>query len=114
MTKKVTAAEPEQFESWAIVEIFGHQTFVGLVTEQAIGGCNFVRVDVPDLPAVNGYPKSPAFTKLFGQGAIYAITPMSKEAAMVAATRLRPRPVTEYLLPAPASRQIEDGDDENG
>ena len=33
------------FDSWAIVEIFGHQTFAGRVTEQAIGGASFVRVD---------------------------------------------------------------------
>ena len=44
--------QPEKaFEQWAIVEIFGHQRIAGKVTEQTIGGCSFVRVDVPALPS---------------------------------------------------------------
>lgn len=39
--------DTHKFESWCIVELFGHQRIAGLVTEQTIGGCNFVRVDVP-------------------------------------------------------------------
>ncbi len=49
-------AEAEQFESWAIVELFGHQKIAGKLTEQTIGGCHFIRVDVP------AFEDSPAFT----------------------------------------------------
>lgn len=31
----------EKFAQWAIVEIFGHSKFAGLVTEQTIGGASF-------------------------------------------------------------------------
>ncbi len=43
----------QKFEAWAIVELFGHQKIAGRLTEQTIGGCHFLRVDVPD---VNGRP----------------------------------------------------------
>lgn len=59
----------DKFEQWAVVELFGHQVIAGMVSEQVIGGQGFVRVDVP---AVNG---SQAFTKFYGAGAIYAISP---------------------------------------
>lgn len=67
--------DTHKFESWCIVELFGHQRIAGLVTEQTIGGCNFVRVDVPAIGDV------PAYTKLLGQGAIYAINPVSETVA---------------------------------
>ena len=86
----------ETFEGWCIVELFGHQQIAGLVQEQAIGGASFVRVDVP---AVEG---GEAFTKLYGAGAIYAITPTTEEIARIAAARLRIRPVSPYVVPVPA------------
>ncbi|HEU4752940.1 MAG TPA: hypothetical protein VFU47_07505 [Armatimonadota bacterium] len=95
----MSAAEQQGFEAWAIVEVFGHHTFAGLVSEQSIGGCNFVRVDVPEVPedSEEGLPKQPGFTKLFGQGAIYAITPVAEEVARAAVRRLQAKPVTVYL-----------------
>jgi hypothetical protein len=61
----------EKFEQWCILEIMGHQTFAGLVSEQAIGGASFVRIDVPEADGL------PAFSKCFGAGSIYCITPVS-------------------------------------
>lgn len=82
----------EKFEQWAIVELFGHARIAGLVSEQAIGGSNFVRVDVP---AVGG--KAP-FTKLYGQGAIYAMSFVDNDVALAAAEKLREKPVDVYSL----------------
>lgn len=65
----------EPFDEWAIVEVMGHQRCAGRVSEQTIGGSAFVRVDVPD--AGNGI----AFTKLYGPGSIYCITPCSEAVA---------------------------------
>lgn len=66
MKKPTVKAKPEAPEiQWAIVEIFGHSRYAGIISEHAIGGCSFVRVDVPETG------EEPAFTKLFGQGAIY-------------------------------------------
>jgi len=70
------------FEGWAIVELFGHSMIAGMASEQSIAGSNMLRVDVPE---VDG---SPAFTKFFGSGAIYAITPTTEENARIAAGRL--------------------------
>jgi len=93
------------FDNYCIVELFGHQKIAGRVTEQVIGGQSFVRVDVPQ---INGQP---AFTRMFGSGAIYSITPVSEEIATQAASSIFVQPVTVYT--APASRQIETGDDED-
>lgn len=89
----------KQFEQWAIVELFGHNKIAGLVSEQAIGGCNFVRVDVPAMDS------RPGFTKLYGQGAIYGITFTDEDTATAAARSFHPRPIDAWtardLLEAP-------------
>jgi len=87
----------EQSENplWAVVEIFGHQTYVGQVQEHAIGGCTFVRVDVP------ATGDQPAYTKFFGNGAIYSITPVAEDLARELAKKFRPSPIATFLLPAP-------------
>lgn len=93
-------------EQWAIVEIFGHARIAGRLSEQTIGGCSFVRVDVPDLPGEKGY------TKLYGNGAIYAITFVDQAIATAAAEHIHARPVTPYDLGAlkydAIARQLED------
>lgn len=85
--------EQEKFEQWALVELFGHQQIAGIVSEQTIGGCSFVRVDVPDTEHSKG------FTKFYGNGAIYAITPCSEEAARIAAQKLEIRPISQWIVP---------------
>jgi hypothetical protein len=87
--------QEQRFESWCIVELFGHQRIAGMVTEAQVGGCSFIRVDVPETRS------QPAFTRFFGQGAIYSITPVSEEVARAAGEYLRERPVSVYMLPSP-------------
>jgi len=60
---------------YAIVELFGHTKIAGRVTEQVIGGQAFVRVDVPE------HGNNDAFTKLYGAGAIYCMSPCSEAVA---------------------------------
>jgi len=84
----------EKFEEWAIVELFGHNTIAGQVSEQTIGGASFVRVDVPPVDGDGS-----GFTKLYGAAAIYAITPTTEEIATAAAARLAVRPVTPWVIP---------------
>jgi hypothetical protein len=83
----------DPFDHWAIVEIFGHVRLAGRVTEATIGGCAFVRVDVP---AVDG---EAAYTRLYGQGAIYSITLVTEDTARRAAAQVREQPLTIYLPP---------------
>jgi hypothetical protein len=109
------------FEQWAIVEIFGHQRIAGKVSEQTIGGCSFVRVDVPALPerVVSRYgrtetiPPIAGFTKCYGNGAIYAITFVDEQIATATASQLRETPIDSYSLkdamasmPTGTSRQV--------
>jgi hypothetical protein len=91
------------FKSWAIVAIMGHQTYAGFVSEQRIGGTAFVRVDVPE---VNGQP---AFSKLFGGGSIYSITPCSEEVARYKAVAVSHAPMTQWDLPEEIRNAIKRG-----
>jgi hypothetical protein len=90
--------EQSKFEGWAVVELMGHNTVAGFVSEQTIAGAAMLRVDVP---AVD---ERGAFTKFYGGSAIYGITPTTQEIAERAAQRLRVRPVSEYVVPAPPVR----------
>ena len=91
-------SEQDKFDVWAVVELFGHQQIAGRVTEASIGGCSFLRVDVPDQPTVdNGsyygpQPALPAYTRYFGNGAIYAMNPCTEVAAREVAARIRVKP----------------------
>ena len=99
----------ENFHVWAIVEIFGHERLAGEVSEARIGGCAFVRVDVPAIGT------QPAFTRLYGEKAIYSITPVEESLARRAAEGMQVRPVNVYLLPSPQQNQEQDDgiDDED-
>jgi hypothetical protein len=93
--------EQEQgFEQWCIVELFGHQKLAGVVAEAQIGGCSFIRVDVPEMHG------QPAFTRFYGEKAIYSITPVSEEVARAAMGYLRVRPVATYVLPEPSPSSV--------
>lgn len=77
-------------EQYVIVELFGHNQIAGLMSECAIGGCSFVRIDVP------GTKTCPGYTKLYGNGAIYAITMTDEETARAAAEHIFPKPMTPW------------------
>lgn len=68
-------SEETKFEQWAIVDVMGHQRFVGLVTEQVVAGQGFVRVDIPETSTVK------AWTKLIGTSLIYGMTPVEEDIA---------------------------------
>jgi hypothetical protein len=106
-------SQADRFESWAIIELFGHTQIAGKVSEATIGGCSFLRVDVPEIDG------KPAITKFYGQGAIYSMTPVSEELARAAVKSFQHRPVNVYITPArladPGYRPAgtpEDGDDD--
>lgn len=100
----------DKFEAWAKVELFGHSVIVGKVTEATIGGCNFLRVDVP---AVG---EDQAYTKFYSNGAVYAMTPVSEEVAMRLVSRYRPPAINTYELRALPPAADADGqlDEEEG
>ncbi len=103
-------SDSSSFDNYCIVELFGHQKIVGRVTEQVIGGQTFIRVDVPPTK------RYPEFTRMFGSGAIYSITPVSEDIARAAAERVYAEPVTVYIEPShqlPVNNDNDDFDDDD-
>lgn len=68
-------AKAEEWETWGIVELMGHQRIAGRLSEQEFGG-KMLRVDVP---ATNG---NQGYAKLCGPSSIYGVTFTDKETAI--------------------------------
>jgi hypothetical protein len=125
-------------DGWYILEIFGHQRFAGYLTVQNIGLAAMVRLDVPPLAERERVSKRPGYvgdqycpagtaikegsvqgyTKLFGVGAIYAMTPCTKEACLAAVEEIQPRPMTPISIPetkaiaAAVTTELDDDDED--
>jgi hypothetical protein len=84
--------EQERFEAWGIVDLFGHTRLAGRISEQAIGGETFIRVDVPNGEGFH--------TRLFGKGAIYGMSLTDETIARATAKANTVRPVSAYDVPA--------------
>lgn len=97
------------FECWAVLELFGHVRLAGKVTEASIGGCSFIRVDVPKADGEID------FTRYFGNGAIYSMTPVTEEVARRVGNGSAQAPVKPWEMPsAPqlSSGSLDDDDDD--
>lgn len=90
----------EAFRSWGLLELFGHTRIAGELSEQSIGGCNFIRIDVPKVGNTEPY------TRYFTQGAIYSMTPMAEVTARQLANYLEAKPVNSYELRATPSSPL--------
>ena len=83
----------------------GHRRFAGYVSAMDFCGSSFVRVDVPECPAIphenSAYakPLQPAFSKLFNPTSIYAITPCTEQTAREAARSFRNPPMEIFEAP---------------
>ncbi len=109
-----------RFEGWAIVDVMGHQRYVGYVTTEAYGQAVLFRIDVPALEERVRVTKRPGhfadrgylpagttvkegavagYSKLVGSGSIYTITPCTKEAALSAVEEMQARPLMSVALP---------------
>lgn len=103
--------ETAKFDQWCIVEVMGHVRLAGKVSEQAIGGSSFIRVDVPETK------QQPAFTRFYGAGSIYSMSPVTEEAARACAERFTAPPIDIYdvrqlvaKLPKPQGTEDDPGD----
>lgn len=101
-------AEP----TWAIVELMGHQTIAGQITEVQVAGCPMLRVDVPAVPADAHYEAITAYTRFLGARAVYSIIPADEPSARHAVAHLRARPVSPYVVPVRAITAPYDDDEE--
>ncbi len=84
------------FESWALVELMGRQRIVGKAKEETHFGAPLLRIDVPATEDADAY------TKFFGGGAIYCITPVSEAVALRLLANIRTEPVPAWDLRTPA------------
>lgn len=116
--------QQSQFEGWAILEIFGHQKYAGFVKTEYYGTACMFRCDVPPLeerqqvtrggcyvetdadsrswvPPGSIVKKSATqgYSKLFGVGSIYSMTPCDEKAALAAVEELQPRGLMLVSLP---------------
>lgn len=87
MDQTAIFAEP----TWAIVELMGHNVTAGQITEVNVAGAQMLRVDVP------GADGEEPFTKFYGGGAIYGITPTDEASARIAIGQLNP-PVNLWVM----------------
>lgn len=85
--------------TWAIVELMGHQVIAGQVTEVTVAGAPMLRVDVPEIAGADGAEQRLAFTKFFAPGALYGLTPTDEASARHAVEHLRARPISPYTIP---------------
>lgn len=79
-----------KFETWALVELMGHQKIAGFCTQENVAGVNMLRVDVPETDT------SPSFTRFLGSAAIYAINPCTEDIVRSLAGRLQNKPVDSW------------------
>lgn len=117
----MTDQQQSHFDGWAVVDVLGHQRYVGYVTTEAYGQAVMFRIDVPRLEALERVTKGPeyiqgsgvyvpagtvmkegaveGYTKLIGAGSIYSITPCTQEAALAAVEETQHRPLMSAQLP---------------
>ena len=98
--------EPEapQLKSWALVELFGHQRIVGYVSEQTFGTGVLFRVDVPDL-LKEGKKVRDGFSRYFGLGAIYSITPVDEQTVRALLPSIDGTPAARPMVQSSYSRE---------
>ncbi len=72
------------YEGYARLELMGHRSRYGLVSEEECFGIKMLRIDIP-FPTGN-------VTEFYGGASIYALTPVSREIAIDRCTG-DPRPV---------------------
>lgn len=83
----------EIIDTWALVELFGHNKIAGQVKTVSLLGAPFIRVDVPDIA------EQKAYTRFYNPKSVYSISPTTKEIATAMVAECRSEPVKIYDLP---------------
>jgi hypothetical protein len=81
--------------TWAVVELLGHNQHAGWLTEELHFGAKLGRVDIPDTRSSD--PKAVLKTHYFGGSSVFRITPCDEATA---------RRIAGYAQPGPASFQL--------
>lgn len=86
-----TEKTPIDNGAWVVLEIFGHKTVAGFMKLDDLAGKQMLRVEIP---AVGDFP---AFTRHYSPDAIYSITYVSEEAAVMVAAQIEDDPISVYV-----------------
>jgi hypothetical protein len=78
-----------KFEEWAILELMGHRRLAGKVSEAAIGGGAFIRIDMP-------MRDGSMSTQFYSPGSIYCITPTTEDIARTMSLGYQPEPISRW------------------
>jgi hypothetical protein len=97
----MTQQETTKFDQWGIVDVMGHQRYIGRISEEMIAGQGFIRIDVPETSAAK------TWTKIIGTSSIYAITPTTEEIARAMAANEKAVPINKWELPDELRERIE-------
>jgi len=92
----------QKLDTWAVVELFGHQKIAGKLSEHNLGAAVMVRVTVPKTEF------HPEYDRLLNPSAIYAINPMEESLVRTFAQRLNLSPIMPYEASAMLSKLIEE------
>lgn len=84
--------ENTKFDEWAILELMGHRRLAGKVSEAAIGGGSFIRIDMPMKGGGNS-------TQFYSPGSIYCITPTTEQIARAVSLSSQPEPINRWEFP---------------
>ena len=91
-----------EYEGWAIVELMGHRTFGGRVSEVEMFGGKLLRLDVYRTEDV-----AAELTQFYGASAIYCITPTTEQKAREFGDRTLPERAVPALLGVNEGREEE-------
>lgn len=94
---------------FAVVEIMGHRTRAGVVSDAQLGGATLLRIEHPSVAGHDGEP----LAEYYAPSAIFAIHPCSPEDAKKAAEMYWRKPFTEPPALSPALDELVIDDEED-
>ena len=92
---------------WVYLEVMGHRSHYGLLSEFERFGAKMARIDV-----FRTGENDPCATHFYGGSAIFSITPMKEESCRKQADYYSPRPAVQSL-PAPSDDEAPDFSDDD-
>lgn len=82
--------QQEKFETWGLLELFGHTRIAGRISSVQIAGTGFIQIDIPAIS------ENLEQSRIYGTSAVYGITPMTEEMTRKYAESLQVRPLIPY------------------
>jgi hypothetical protein len=89
--------QTNDFNYWAVIELFGHEKYAGKVSVQKVGESTMIMLEVPETPKSETLGMYlPGFVKFINHSSVFSITPVDEEYAKGMAATLKKQPVAGY------------------